>query len=95
MLETIRQNLIEARTAIHAFSDAHLADVESKGFAAAQNSDSLARAAIFEYKFRRLGFGVATLIITGTALLLFLKIRQLERRKRKPPDAGTPEKQPS
>jgi hypothetical protein len=94
LVEAIRQNLIEARTAIHAFSDAHLADVASKGFAAAQNSDSLARAAIFEFKFRRLGFGVATLIITGTALLLFLKIRQLERRKRKPAGAGSPEKRP-
>ncbi|MCX6601519.1 MAG: cytochrome c3 family protein [bacterium] len=85
LVEAIRQNLIEARTATHAFSDKHLAEVGSKGLVAAQKADSLARAAIFEHKFRRLGFGVATLIITGTALLLFLKIRQIERRKRKPP----------
>jgi hypothetical protein len=82
LIEAVRQNLIESRTAIHAFSEAHLADVTRTGLAAAHSADSLAQAAIFEHKFRRWGFGVATLIITGTALLLFLKIRQIERRKR-------------
>jgi len=84
-LEIMRQNLIEARTAVHAFSEKHEEEVTSKGFAAGAKSDSLAEAALFEFKFRRTGFGVASLILTGTALLLFLKIRQIERRKRKTP----------
>ncbi len=81
-VEEIRENLIASRTAIHAFSDEHMAEVCQKGFDAASRADSIAKAAIFEFKFRRVGFGVATLILTGLALLLWLKIRQIEKRQR-------------
>ena len=57
--------------------------VAKDGFLAEAKAESLATAAVFEYKFRRAGFGVATLVITGLALLLWLKIRAIERRQRR------------
>jgi hypothetical protein len=81
-VESVRENVIAARTAIHAFSVSHLEDVTSKGFEAEEMADSLAVAAVHEYYFRRTGFGVATLIITGLALLLWLRIRRTERRQK-------------
>jgi len=82
-VEEIRENSIEARTAIHAFTAEHLNEVALKGFTAEAKAESLAAAAVFEYKFRRAGFGVATLVITGLALLLWLKIRAIERRQQR------------
>lgn len=80
-LEDLRANLIESRTAVHAFSVAEMAAAGAPGFAAAARADSIAQAAVFEHKFRRTGFGIASLILTGFALLLWLKIRRIERRK--------------
>ena len=81
-VEEIREKTIEARTAIHAFTVEHLMSVAQPGFLAEARAESLASAAVYEYKFRRAGFGVATLVITGLALLLWLKIRAIERRQR-------------
>jgi hypothetical protein len=39
-----------------------------------------AQHAIHEYYFRRKGLAVSTLIVTVMALLLFLKIREIERK---------------
>ena len=82
-VETIRENLIESRTAVHAFSDQHLAEVTNKGFVAAAKATKTANDAIYEYKFRRVGFGIATLVITCLAFLLWMKIKQIERKNRK------------
>ena len=82
-VETIREKSIEARTAIHAFTVEHLMGIAKDGFASEAKAESLANAAVFEYKFRRAGFGVATLVITGLALLLWLKIRAIERKQRR------------
>ena len=82
-IEEIRETSIEARTAIHAFTTEHLREVTLKGFTAEAKAESLAAAAVFEYKFRRAGFGVATLVITGLALLLWGKIRRIEKRQRR------------
>jgi len=81
-LEETRENVIESRTAVHAFTVDHLKDVTKNGFAAEAKAESLATAAIFEYKFRRAGFGVATLILTGLALLIWLKLRRIERKRK-------------
>jgi predicted CXXCH cytochrome family protein len=80
-LEDTRENVIESRTAIHAFTVDHLKDVTKNGFAAEAKAESLATAAIFEYKFRRAGFGVATLILSGLALLIWLKLRRIEKKR--------------
>jgi hypothetical protein len=81
-VEEIRENSIEARTAIHAFTPEHLNEVALKGFTAEAKAESLAAAAVFEYKFRRTGFGVASLVITGLAFLLWRKIKAIERKQR-------------
>ncbi len=82
-LEVIRENSIEARTAIHAFTAEHLNEVALKGFTAEAQAESLATAAVFEYKFRRAGFGIATLVITGLAFLLWRKIKAIERKQKR------------
>jgi len=82
-IEDIREKTIEARTAIHAASVAHLLDVTKDGFTSEAKAESLATAAVHEHAFRRAGFGVATLVITGLALLLWLKIRAIERRQKR------------
>jgi predicted CXXCH cytochrome family protein len=82
VLDSVRQTLIESRTAVHAFNAQHMLDVTRKGFAEEKVADSVAISAVHEHKFRREGFGFATLIITGLALLLYLKIRQIESKQR-------------
>jgi len=47
-----------------------------------QNARAAGEEAIHEHRFRRQGLVVSTLIVTLAAFLLWLKIRQIERRQR-------------
>jgi len=79
-LRDARQARLEARTAVHAFNETKFREVVEKGLVTASVVTSDATQAIHEHAFRRIGLGVATLIITIVAVSLYLFIRRLERR---------------
>ena len=79
-LRDARQASLEARTKVHAFDAAKYREVFARGRSVAGSVTAEAREAVDEYYFRRIGLGLATLIITIVAVSLYLFIRRLERR---------------
>jgi len=80
-LRDVRQFRLEAGTLVHAFDEARIRVVAEKGIAAAASIQHEGRAAIDEFYFRRIGLGVATLIITTIAVCLWLLIRRVEKKR--------------
>jgi predicted CXXCH cytochrome family protein len=80
-LRDAHQARLETRTMVHAFDVKRFTETADKGLATAVFVLGEAKAAIDEYYFRRIGLGVATLIITILAVSLYLYIRRLERRQ--------------
>ncbi|HTO94033.1 MAG TPA: cytochrome c3 family protein [Bacteroidota bacterium] len=80
-LRDARQAVLEARTTVHAFDEPRFAAVIGKGLAVTTAVADEGTKAVAEYYFRRIGLGVATLIITLLAVSLYLYIRRLERRQ--------------
>jgi len=78
-LRNVRQRLIRTRTMIHSFDLTRIEDVEQEGLSTGREIIQEAKALISEYYYRRRGLGIFTLIITGLAIVLYLKIRQIER----------------
>ncbi len=79
-LKDVNQSLVEARVQVHAFSVAPVKDAAKPGLKIVGDTQKSALSAIDEYYFRRQGLGVATLVITLLVILLYLKIRQIERK---------------
>ena len=82
-LKQVNQAQVESRVQVHALEVGPLQASAAPGIQVISKARLAAVEAIREYYFRRQGLGVATLIITVLALLLYLKIRQIERRQRK------------
>ena len=80
-LRDARQAALESRTTVHAFDTPRFAAVVGKGLTVTSAVADEAAKSVAEYYFRRIGLGVATLIITLLAVSLFLYIRRLERRQ--------------
>jgi predicted CXXCH cytochrome family protein len=82
-LRDARQARLEARTKVHSFNEGQFREVLDKGLSIAAAVDEEAQHAVDEYYFRRIGLGVATLIITIVAVTLYLFIRRLEHKPRR------------
>jgi hypothetical protein len=80
-LRDIRQARLEARTTLHAFREEKLREVVNRGLGISKAVAGDARHQIDEYYYRRIGLGIATLIITVLAVSLYVYIRRLERRQ--------------
>lgn len=78
-LKDAHQALVQSRVAIHSFRVADLAAVARPGIAIIASARTVGEAAIHEYHFRRRGLAISTLIVTVLAVLLYLKLRQIER----------------
>jgi predicted CXXCH cytochrome family protein len=79
-LRDVHQAKLEARTKVHAFNEKEFRDlVEKKGLSVAYEIENEAQASIDEYYFRRVGLGVATLIISLLAVALYLFIKRKEK----------------
>jgi predicted CXXCH cytochrome family protein len=81
-LRDAHQARLQSRTMVHSFDEGKLRGVVVKGLDATAFASSEARGALDEYVFRRIGLGIATLIITILAISLYVYIRRLERRQR-------------
>jgi hypothetical protein len=82
-LKDANQALVLSRVAIHSFSAHELADVARPGIAVLAAAQKSGDAAVHEYYFRRQGLVVSTSIVTLLVILLYLKIRQLEKGEKK------------
>jgi len=75
-----RMSFYQSRTAVHAFRPAKVAEIADKGIEAAQKAKKAADDAVEEFRFRRIGLGVASLLITFLVLAIYLKVRDIESR---------------
>ncbi|MEX0602701.1 MAG: cytochrome c3 family protein, partial [Bacteroidota bacterium] len=82
-LREVRQSRLESRTMVHSFEAEQFRTIVERGISVAEGVAEEARLAIEEYSFRRWGLGVATLIITGLAISLYVLIRRIERRQKR------------
>ncbi len=79
-VEEARKNLVETRTSIHSFDPQHVQDVAADGHKAAAVAVEGALGLLDQWSYRRKGLLVASLLTTLLILLLYLKLRQIERR---------------
>jgi predicted CXXCH cytochrome family protein len=81
-LRDVRQARLETRTVVHAFNEKQFREVADRGLAEAGAVRHEADLALGEFLFRRVGLGIATLIITLLVVVMFLYIRRIEARQR-------------
>lgn len=79
-LNDARQALIQAHTLVHSFDLAVVQTKVDSGLLILASVDQAAHEKLAESAFRRWGLLVSTLIISFVAVMLYLKIRQLEGR---------------
>ena len=82
-LKDANQALVMSRVAIHSFKVEELAEVARPGIAVIAAAKASGSAAVREYFFRRQGLAVSTLIVTLLAIVLYLKIRQIDKEAKK------------
>ena len=80
-LRDARQARLQSRTMVHSFNEGQFREIVEPGLKTASTVTIEANEAIEEYFFRRIGLGVATLIITILAFSLYWYIRRLEHRQ--------------
>jgi hypothetical protein len=84
-LKDAHQALVQSRVAIHSFRVADLAAVARPGIGIIVGAKAAGEEAVHEFHFRRRGLAISTLIVTVVAVLLFLKILEMERGARRRP----------
>ncbi|MBT8401352.1 MAG: cytochrome c3 family protein [Rhodothermia bacterium] len=77
-LRDANESLIQARTAVHSFEPEKTGELTDKGVESARAAMAMANEEIEGFRFRRFGFGIATLFITVLTVALFFKIREIE-----------------
>jgi predicted CXXCH cytochrome family protein len=82
-LKDVHQAVVQSRVAIHSFHVNDLVEAAQPGLALIAKARAAGEEAIHEYKFRREGLVVSTLIVTFLVIVLWLKIRAIERRQRR------------
>jgi hypothetical protein len=76
-LREATEQYVQSRVAIHTFRDEPFVETAAKGHAAAERAEQAGLAALEELQNRRRGLAVATVLIIGFLITLWLKIRQL------------------
>jgi len=77
-LKDVRQQTIQAHTLVHSFDDSVVQTKVDSGMLVLAGVTEAAHEKLAESAFRRWGLLISTLIISFVAVLLYLKIRQLE-----------------
>jgi predicted CXXCH cytochrome family protein len=78
-LKDANQSLVESRVKIHTFAKEPVLESAAPGMKIIAQAKEAGKSAIKEYYFRRKGLAVSTLLLTLLVVLLYLKIRQIER----------------
>jgi predicted CXXCH cytochrome family protein len=82
-LREATEQYVQARVAIHTFRDEPFVETAAKGRVAAERAEQAGVAALAELQNRRRGLAVATVLIVGFLITLWLKIQRLP-----PPEAS-------
>ena len=82
-LKDVNQSVVQSRVAIHSFQVKRLEEAARPGIAIIAQAHKAGEEAVHEYRFRRQGLVVSTLIVTFLVIVLWLKIRQIERRQQR------------
>jgi len=80
-LKDVHQAVVQSRVTVHSFEVEELAAAAHPGIQLIGRARTVGEEAIREYKFRRQGLVVSTLIVTFLVVVLWLKIREIERRQ--------------
>lgn len=80
-LNEVENHLTRARAAVHAFSLARVEAVISEGDSLAQATIARGLAALQEIQYRRKGLGISLIFIAIVGVALYLKIREVDRRR--------------
>ncbi len=81
LLQEGRQKLIESRTLVHTFDLNKVVKKTEEGEKVVKQAIDLADQELDEYFSRRRGFAIATVVFILFAVALFLKIRDIEKKK--------------
>jgi len=81
-LKDVNQSAVQARVAIHSFKVKEVEEAARPGIAIIAQARTAGQEAIHEYGFRRQGLAVSTLIVTFLVILLWLKIRDIEKKQK-------------
>jgi predicted CXXCH cytochrome family protein len=76
-LQEAREQFVQSRVAIHTFTEEPFVTLAATGTAAAARAERVGVDALHELQLRRRGLGVATVLIVGFLITLWLKIRRL------------------
>jgi hypothetical protein len=80
-LKDVNQSVVQSRVAIHSFKVKDVEEAARPGIAIIAQARAAGEEAVREHHFRRQGLGVSTLIVTILVVLLWLKIRDIEKRQ--------------
>ena len=80
-LNEVENNLTRARAAVHGFSLARLEAILAEGDSLAQATIAEGVGALEEIQYRRKGLGISLIFIAIVGIALFLKIREVDRRR--------------
>ena len=81
LLQEGRQRLIESRTLVHTFDLEKVEEKSEEGSKVIKEAINLAEKELDEYHSRRKGFAIATVVFILFAVALFLKIKDIEKKK--------------
>jgi hypothetical protein len=81
LLQESHQSLIRARTEVHTFDPDRVGVLTREGIVTVQQALMIASTEISDFRMRRFGFGIATLLITVLTVALYFKIKDIESRK--------------
>jgi predicted CXXCH cytochrome family protein len=79
-LKLARDALLLARTMMHTVDETKVGAVVDSGLVAADEAAASGRQGIADFRFRSLGLGVASILITILIIALWLKLRQIEKK---------------
>jgi len=79
-LSDATNSLTNARVLVHSFSVDEVEKVIKPGLETADRSEKAGNAALADLTFRRKGLGVSLFFILFVAVLIYIKVRQLESR---------------
>jgi len=81
-LKDAKQARLEAKTMVHSFDEAKFNEVVDKGLKVTSAVKIEGADAIHEFYFRRIGLGISVAMISFLALVLYLYIRRIERKRK-------------
>ena len=79
-LGSARDKLTQVRSVIHTFDPAQVKDVTSPGIKTARQVQETAEAALGDIRARQIGLAISLLLVALVAILLWRKIRQVDKR---------------